>query len=95
MIKTLPLAELDKFADNIYEAVVIVAKRARQINELQKRMLDSETESITSGDNYDDEGVSKDLVDRQYLKLPKPTSIALQEMLEGKLSREYPDKEGR
>jgi len=92
MIKTLPLAELDKFADNIYEAVVIVAKRARQINELQKRMLDSETESITSGDNYDDEGVSKDLVDRQYLKLPKPTSIALQEMLEGKLSREYPEK---
>ncbi len=92
MIKTLPLAELDKFADNIYEAVVILAKRARQINELQKRMLDSETESITSGDNYDDEGVSKDLVDRQYLKLPKPTSIALQEMLDGKLSREYPEK---
>jgi DNA-directed RNA polymerase omega subunit len=94
MIKTLPLTELDKYAENVYEAVVMIAKRARQINELQKQMLDSETESITSGDNFDDEGVSKDLVDRQYLKLPKPTTIALQEMLEGKLSCEYANRNG-
>ena len=45
---------------------------------------------MSNNDNYDDEGVSQDVVDRQYLKLPKPTSVALQEMLEGKLTKQYP-----
>ena len=93
MAETLSLEDLEKNADNIYEAIVIIAKRARQINELQKRMLESETEAITNNDDYDDDGVSKDLVDHQYLKLPNPTTIALQEMLDGKLQREYPEKE--
>ena len=90
MIQTLPLHELDKFADNVYEAIIMIARRARQINELQKKVLDAEAASITNSDEYDDEGVSQDLVDRQYLKLPKPTTIALQEMLHGKLKKEYP-----
>lgn len=91
MIKTLPIHELDKFADNIYEAILMIARRARQINELQKKVLDAEAASISNSDNYDDEGVNQDLVDRQYLRLPKPTTIALQEMLQGKLTKEYID----
>lgn len=93
MVETLPLDEIEKYADNVYEAVVIIAKRARQINELQKRLLSANAESQTSDEGFDDEGINKDFVDHQYLKLPKPTTIALQEMLEGKLQREYPDKE--
>jgi len=92
MIRTLALDELDKHADNIFEAIVIIAKRARQINELQKRRIDAATEALGSS-NYDDEGISKNFVDNQYLKLPKPTEIALQEMLEGKLAKKYPEFE--
>ena len=92
MIQTLPLHELDQYAVNVYEAIIMIARRARQINELQKKVLDAEAASISNSDNYDDEGVNQDLVDRQYLKLPKPTTMALQEMMLGKLKKEYPDE---
>jgi DNA-directed RNA polymerase omega subunit len=92
MIRTLPLDKLDEHTENIFEAIVIIAKRARQINELQKRLLDAEMESLSSS-SFDDEGVSKNFVDKQYLKLPKPTEIALEEMLSGKLSFDYPELE--
>jgi DNA-directed RNA polymerase subunit K/omega len=92
MIQTLPLHELDKYSVNVYEAIIMISRRARQINELQKKVLDAEAASISNSDNYDDEGVNQDLVDRQYLKLPKPTTMALQEMMLGKLTKEYPDE---
>lgn len=87
MIQTLPLQDLDKYADNVYEAIIMIARRAQQVNELQKKVLDAEAASITDSDNYDDEGVSQDIIDRQYMKLPKPTSIALQEMMDGTLTK--------
>jgi len=93
MVETLPLEEFEKYADNVYEAVVIIAKRARQINELQKRLLNAEVEAQVSSEDFDDEGISKDYVEHKFLKLPKPTTLALQEMLEGKLQKEYPEKE--
>jgi DNA-directed RNA polymerase subunit K/omega len=91
MAETLSLEALEKYADNIYEAIVIISKRARQINEFQKKMLENQYETIANDDDFDDEGVSRDLVDHQYIKLPNPTSIALKEMLEGKLEKGYPD----
>lgn len=92
MAETLPLEEFEKQASNIYEAIIIMAKRAKQINELQKRVLERQNDSQMREEDYDDEGVSKDLVEHQFLKLPKPTTIALQEMLEGKLTFEYPEE---
>ncbi|MBN1998897.1 DNA-directed RNA polymerase subunit omega [candidate division KSB1 bacterium] len=90
MAQTLPLDELEKYADNVYEAIVMIAKRARQINDLQKRRMEKEMEMILQNTTFDDENVSQDVVDHQYLKLPNPTTIALQEMLDGKLTRDYP-----
>jgi DNA-directed RNA polymerase omega subunit len=87
MAETLPLEQIEKHATNIYEAIVMVARRARQINELQKRILDDEAEAISQTEEFDDEGINADIVERQFLKLPKPTTIALQEMMEGKLER--------
>ncbi len=91
MAETLPLDELEKYADNVYEAIVMIAKRARQINDLQKRRMEKEMEAILQNTTFDDENVSQDVVDHQYLKLPNPTTIALQEMMEGKLARDYPE----
>ncbi|HPG38043.1 MAG TPA: DNA-directed RNA polymerase subunit omega [bacterium] len=87
MAETLPLEQIEKNASTIYEAIVMVARRARQINELQKRILDDEAEAISQTEEFDDEGINADIVERQFLKLPKPTTIALQEMIEGKLER--------
>lgn len=89
MVHTLPLEQLDKKAENVYEAIIMISRRARQINELQKRVLDKATESMGNAESFDDEGVNRDVVEHQYLKLPKPTSMSLQEFLKGDLKVEY------
>jgi DNA-directed RNA polymerase omega subunit len=92
MTETLPLEQLEEKVDSLYEAIVIIAKRARQINELQKQLIDRETEANVEDDDLDDIVIDGDYLDRQYLKLPKPTTLALQEMLDGKLNFEYISK---
>lgn len=89
MAETLPLEKLENKVDSLYEAIVIIARRARQINELQKQLIDKETEANASDNDMDEVLLDSDYLDRQYLKLPKPTTLALQEMLDGKLNYEY------
>jgi DNA-directed RNA polymerase subunit K/omega len=99
MASTIPLEELKKHSSNIYEAIMIIAKRARQINDEQKRLIEQETGYDSSMDdvNDDEEEENETLEERQaqpvkYIKLPKPTTVALEEMLTGKLTFEYTEK---
>jgi len=87
----LALEELEQKVDSLYEAVEIVAIRARQINELQRRMIERQNEDVVDDDDddFEDSPIDRDVVERQYIKLPKPTSIALQEMMDDKLEYEY------
>jgi DNA-directed RNA polymerase omega subunit len=93
-LKTIPLDEVERHVENIYEAIVIIAKRAKQINAEQKRIIETEV-GLNEEDMYDDEeenGSERGDTSR-FVKLPKPTSIALKEMLEGKINFEYIEKE--
>ena len=99
MTETLALEKLTENCSSIYEAIIIIARRARQLNEQQRRIIEQEVAlnqaaNPSTGDD-DDEVISveRDYVDGQYLKLPKPTTIALKEMLEGKLTVEYISKD--
>lgn len=91
MSSTIALEKLEDFGGNLYEAIVIIAKRARQINEEQKSMIAIETDMDESMDNYDDEEEieEQEEVERKIIKLPKPTEIAIQEMLAGKIKWDY------
>ena len=94
MSSTIPLSELEKLSGNLYEAIVVIAKRARQINEEQKSLIDIETEMDESMDDYEDEEEEEEIVEpeeikRKVVKLPKPTEIAIQEMLSGKIKWDY------
>ena len=100
MSSTIPLSELEKLSGNLYEAIVVIAKRARQINEEQKSLIDIETELDESMDDYEEEEEveEQEEVKRKVIKLPKPTEIAIQEMLSGKIKWDYgiqPDIEER
>jgi DNA-directed RNA polymerase subunit K/omega len=98
MVSTIPQDELQKHAYNVYEAIVVVAKRARQINDEQKRLIDLETgydeaNEQVSGDDLEDD-LEEIAEDRQpeitkFIRLPKPTSIALEELLSDKLEFRY------
>ena len=93
MGSTLSLEDLEKYSDNIYEAIVILGKRARQINEDQKVFIEREAGIDDSYvDDDDDEYNDRDMVDEgKKIRLPKPTSMAIEELISGKLQYDYGD----
>lgn len=92
MITTISLNEIEKYADNIYEAIIILAKRARQINEEQKRLYQLESDYDEGYEDYEDEQTEK-IILKPYKKLPKPTTVALKEFLVGKIRYDYLDQQ--
>jgi DNA-directed RNA polymerase subunit K/omega len=102
MASTIPLEELKKHSSNIYEAIMIIAKRARQINDEQKRLIEQETGYDSNIDDIDDDDADDDnespeerqMQPVKYIRLPKPTTVALEEMLLGKLNFQYVPKPG-
>ncbi len=102
MASTIPLEELKKHSSNIYEAIMVIAKRARQINDEQKRLIEQETGYDSSMDDVNDDDTDDDneapeerqMQPVKYIRLPKPTTVALEEMLLGKLNFQYTVKSG-
>ena len=81
---------------NIYESVAIIAKRANQIssdikNELSKKLQ----EFASSTDNLDELFENREQIEisRFYERLPKPTLMATEEFVEGKIYYRNPAKE--
>ena len=81
---------------NIYESVAIIGKRANQIsldikNELSKKLQ----EFASVSDNLDEVFENREQIEisRFYEKLPKPSLIATQEFVEGKVYFRNPLKE--
>jgi len=79
---------------NIYEAVAIMAKRARQINDIQKRKIDRERETLPiidlrDSEDFEDVEIDRDALNREYTKMPKPTRLAIEQMSEGIVEFRY------
>ena len=81
---------------NIYESVAIIGKRANQIsldikNELSKKLQ----EFASVSDNLDEVFENREQIEisRFYENLPKPSLIATQEFVEGKIYFRNPLKE--
>ena len=92
MIKTLPIHEFDDMADNIYEAIIVLSKRARQINDLQKQELSLGREYDDEYDDFRDEEIIEDPSETKYEKLPKPASVALEDFFAKRFRYEYREK---
>lgn len=90
---TVSLRDIDKKVDSIYEAIIIISKRAKQINNEQKKYIENELMIDPDTDDYYDDNDSK-TSSNVYCdnKLEKPSKIALREFLSGKLTYEYPEK---
>ena len=83
-ITPLEIEEVESKAGNIYEAVVVAAKRARQINDEQKLEYNQRVEPlIKTDDDSDDTVVSKDKmnISVEFETRTKPTEIGLEELL--------------
>ena len=81
--------------ENIYKAIAIMAKRASQVNEdLKSELIDKLEEFATFNDSLEEVFENKEQIEvsRFYERLPKPTSIAVKEWLDGEIYYRTPDK---
>ena len=88
--------ELCEDTGNIYETVSIIGKRANQIAAEMKNDLSKKLQEFASyNDNLEEVFENREQIEisRYYEKLPKPTLIAAQEYIEGKVYYRNPAKE--
>ena len=81
---------------NIYESVAIISKRANQIAVEIKQDLNKKLAEFASyNDSLEEVFENREQIEisRYYEKLPKPTLIAIQEYIEGKVYYRNPAKE--
>lgn len=81
---TRDLVELSKDTNNIYEAIVIVSKRANQIGVKMKEELNSKlAEFATTTDNLDEVFENREQIEisKFYESLPKPAALAMSELI--------------
>jgi DNA-directed RNA polymerase subunit K/omega len=85
---TRDLRNIDTKTDNIYETIVILAKRANQISVNVKEELSAKlSEFATSSDNLEEIFENREQIEisRHYERQPKATLIAIQELIENKV----------
>jgi len=74
---------------NLYESVVVISKRARQIAVNLKEELNNKlAEFATTVDNLEEVFENREQIEisKFYERMPKPTTTATEEFLEGKLN---------
>ena len=90
------MMDLCEDTGNVYETVAIIGKRANQIGLEMKNELSKKLQEFASyNDNLEEvfENRAQIEISRYYEKLPKPTLIATQEYIEGKVHHRNPAKE--
>lgn len=93
---TRDVRQLDKETDNIYESIVIIAKRANQIaNNMKEELHGKLAEFASSNDNLEEVFENREQIEisKHYERMPKPTLIAVDEFLNGKVYHRNPSKE--
>ena len=85
---TRDVEKLDNQTGNIYETLVVVAKRSNQISSELKKELNRKLEEFAYyTDNLEEVFENREQIEisKFYERLPKPTLIALEEYLEEKI----------
>lgn len=88
--------QIEAPTNNIYEAISIIAKRANQISsDLKTELVDKLEEFATYNDSLEEVFENKEQIEvsKFYERLPKPTSIAVDEWLNGKVYFRTPETE--
>ena len=94
---TRDVSEIDVRTGNVYEAIMIIAKRATQVSvDLKKELNDKLDEFAANAENLEEVFENKEQIEvsRFYEKLPKPTAIAVQEWMEDRLYYRKGGKKG-
>ncbi|MGY6744643.1 MAG: DNA-directed RNA polymerase subunit omega [Cecembia sp.] len=90
--------DLDKISEptgNLYESIHIIGQRAKQISSSMKEELNNKlSEFASTVDNLEEVFENKEQIEisKFYERMPKPSTLAMEEFLEGKLYFRHPDE---
>lgn len=87
-IVTRDAAKLADPTGNLYESVAIISKRARQISMAIKEELNGKlAEFASTADNLEEVFENREQIEisRFYERMPKPTTLAIEEFLDGEI----------
>ena len=85
---TRDLVNFEEKTGNIYESIVVLAKRANHISADMKEELNEKLSEFASmTDNLEEVFENREQIEisKHYEKLPKSTLVAVQEFLDGKI----------
>jgi DNA-directed RNA polymerase subunit K/omega len=98
-VVTRNIPDFTKETNNVYESVVIMSKRARQISTKLKEEFNEKVENFVKDaiDNLEERQDNREQIEisRFYERMPKPTILATEEYLEGKTFFTRPEKEDK
>ena len=94
-ITPIDLREIDKCAENIYEAIIVSSLRARQLNDEVKiefnALLSTIPEAATDDESEDIDNPAQLKISQDLEKRKKPHIQALDELLEEETKYKYKD----
>lgn len=94
-LEPIDLSLIDKHAENIYEAIVVLSRRARQINEEIKISLNRELEMFSTRMDSDEEietNPEQMRISIEFEKMAKPTQRAVEDLFSDRVNYHYKDE---
>ena len=95
-IVTRNMADFAEQTGNVYMSVSVISKRANQISVKLKEELNSKlAEFATTVDNLEEVFENREQIEisKYYERMPKPTNLAVEEFLEGKVYLRNPEED--
>ena len=95
-IVTRDVIDLAHETKNVYESIAIISKRARQVSTKMKEELSQKlSEFATKEDNLEEIFENREQIEisKYYERMPKPSMMALEEFIEGKVYFRKPEEE--
>ena len=92
---TRDVSEMENETGNIYESIVMMAKRSNQLSvELKEELTQKLAEFASTTDNLEEIFENREQIEisRFYERLPKPVAIAIEELLEDKIYARSPEE---
>ena len=93
---TRDMLNFEEKTGNIYESLVVLAKRANHISaEMKEELNEKLSEFASMTDNLEEVFENREQIEisKHYEKLPKPTLVAVQEFLDGKIYYRNPSND--
>src|SRR5690606_9037969 len=93
---TRDVRQLDTNTNNVYESIVVISKRANQIaSDIKEELHNKLADFATANDNLEEVFENREQIEisKHYVRMPKPSLLAIDEFLNDKVYYRIPSAE--